>query len=158
MFNPNIYNVNSNNLNESLLWHSCLGHINETRLTKLHMDEYFRPFKQEPYGTYESCLLGKMTKLPFKGKGQRVAEILELIHSNLCGLISVIARCGFSYFITFIDDHSRYGYVYLMRYKSEAFEKFKDFKAEVENQLNKSIKSLRFDRGGEYISFGNFTA
>ena len=64
----NIYNVNSNNLNESLLWHSRLGHINETRLTKLHKDGYLRPFKYEPYGTCESCLLGKMTKLPSKVK------------------------------------------------------------------------------------------
>ena len=144
----NIYNVNSNNLNESLLWHSHLGHINEIRLTKLHTDGYFRPFKYESYGTCEFCLLGKMTKLPFKGKGQRAAETLELIHSDVCGPISVTARGGFSYFITFIDDHSRYGYVYLMRYKSEAFEKFKDFKDEIENKLNKSIKSLRSDRGG----------
>ena len=64
----------------------------------------------------------------------------------------VTARGGFSYFITFIDDHLRYGYVYLMRYKSEAFENLQDFKAEIENRLNKSIKSLRFDRGGEYLS------
>ena len=64
----------------------------------------------------------------------------------------VTARGGFSYFITFIDDYSRYGYVYLMRYKSEAFEKFKDFRAEVEKQLGKNIKSLRSDRGGEYLS------
>ena len=77
---------------------------------------------------------------------------IKLIHSNVCGPMSVTARGGFSYFITFIDDHSRYRYVYLIRYKSEAFEKFKDFKAEVENQLNKSIKSLRSDRGGEYLS------
>ena len=66
--------------------------------------------------------------------------------------MSVTTRGGFSYFITFIDVHSRYGYVYLMRYKSEAFEKVKDFKAEVENHLNKSIKSLRSDRCGEYLS------
>ena len=72
----NIYNINSNNLNESLLWHSHLGHINETRLNKLYKDGYFKPFTYEPYGTCESCLLGKMTKLPFKGKGQRAAETL----------------------------------------------------------------------------------
>ena len=62
------------------------------------------------------------------------------------------ARGGFSYFITFIDDYSRYGYVYLMKYKSEAFEKFKEFRQEVEKQLGKSIKTLRSDRGGEYLS------
>ena len=149
----NIHNINSNNPNESLLWHSRLGHINETRLTKLYKDGYFKPFTYIPYGTCEPCLLGKMTKLPFKGKGQRATEILELIHSDVCGPMSVTARGGFSYFITFIDDYSRYGYVYLMQYKSEAFDKFKDFKAEVEKQLSKNIKTLRSDRGGEYLSY-----
>ncbi|KAL0329215.1 UNVERIFIED_CONTAM: hypothetical protein Sradi_4908200 [Sesamum radiatum] len=59
---------------------------------------------------------------------------------------------GFSYFITFIDDHSRHGYVYLMRYKSEAFVRFKEFKLEAENQTDRKIKTLRSNPGGEYLS------
>ena len=66
--------------------------------------------------------------------------------------MSTHARGGYLYFVTFIDDYSRYGYVYLMKYKSETFEKFKEFRAEVEKQLGKSIKTLRSDRGGEYLS------
>ncbi|KAL0418993.1 UNVERIFIED_CONTAM: Retrovirus-related Pol polyprotein from transposon TNT 1-94, partial [Sesamum radiatum] len=62
------------------------------------------------------------------------------------------ARGGLSYFITFTDDHSRYGYVYLMRYKFEAFVRFKEFRLEVENQTGRKIKTLRSDRGGEYLS------
>ena len=54
--------------------------------------------------------------------------------------------------MTFTDDLSRYGYVYLMRHKSETFEKFKEFQNEVENQRGKKIKALRSDRGGEYLS------
>ncbi|KAH0972804.1 hypothetical protein GBA52_024960 [Prunus armeniaca] len=57
------------------------------------------------------------------------------------------SRGGFSYFITFIDDHSWLGYVYLMKHKFESFEKFKEFKNEVEKQTRKSIKILRSDRG-----------
>ncbi|KAK8564677.1 hypothetical protein V6N12_058260 [Hibiscus sabdariffa] len=63
-----------------------------------------------------------------------------------------LARGGYQYFITFTDDFSRYGYIYLMRHKSEALEKFKEFKNEVQNQHGKSIKALRSDRGGEYLS------
>ena len=66
--------------------------------------------------------------------------------------MSSIARGGFQYFITFTDDLSRYGYVYLMRNKSETFEKFKEFQNEVENQRGKKIKALQFDRGGKYLS------
>ena len=61
-------------------------------------------------------------------------------------------RGVFYYFITFIDDLSRYGYLFLMKNKSESFEMFKEFKAQLENQTEKSIKTLRSDRGGEYLS------
>ena len=93
-----------------------------------------------------------MSKSPFTKKGERTKETLELIHSNVCGPMLTHARGGYLYFITFIDDYSRYGYVYLMKYKSKTFEKFKEFRAEVEKQLGKSIKTLRSDRGGEYLS------
>ena len=65
--------------------------------------------------------------------------------------MNVKARGGYEYYVTFIDDYSRYGYVYLMQQKSKTFEKFKEFRAEVENQLGKTIKSLRSDHGGEYL-------
>ncbi|KAG8499027.1 hypothetical protein CXB51_005408 [Gossypium anomalum] len=106
-------------------------------------------------GTYTLSLpsgLGKMTQSPFTGKSERASDLLGLIHSDACGLINTQARGGFHYFITFTDDFSRYGYVYLMRHKSEALEKFKEFKNEVQNQLGKTIKTLRSDRDGEYLS------
>jgi hypothetical protein len=54
----------------------------------------------------------------------------------------MIAKGGFQYFITFTDDFSRYGYVYLMKHKSESLEKFKEFQNEVEYQHGKKIKAL----------------
>nr|GEW93121.1 hypothetical protein [Tanacetum cinerariifolium] len=63
-----------------------------------------------------------------------------------------VSRQGASYFITFTDDYSCFSYVYLLKHKREVFERFKVFKNEVENQLEKTIKALRSDRGGEYIS------
>ena len=52
----------------------------------------------------------------------------------------------------FIDDHFRYDYIYLIHHKSKEFEKFRQFKFETEKQLGKTIKALRSDRGGEYLS------
>ena len=63
--------------------------------------------------------------------------------------MSVEAHGGYRYFLTFTDDLSRYGYIYLMKHKSETFEKFKEFQSEVENHRNKKIKFLRSDRGDE---------
>ncbi|CAJ2644822.1 unnamed protein product [Trifolium pratense] len=106
-----------------------------------------------PYGLIiQSCLLGKMTKTPFTGKGERASDLLALIHTDVCGSLNTHAGGGFQYFITFTDDYSRYGYVYLMKHKSESFEKFKEFKNEVQNHLGKKIKTLRSDRGSEYFS------
>ncbi|KAK9020324.1 hypothetical protein V6N11_054813 [Hibiscus sabdariffa] len=93
-----------------------------------------------------------MTKAPFSGKGERASDLLVLIHSDVCGPMNTQARGRFQYFIMFTDDFSRYMYIYLMRHKFEALEKFKEFKNEVQNQHGKSIKALRSDRGGEYLS------
>ena len=66
------------------------------------------------------------------GQGERATEILALVHIDVCGPFDVEARGGYIYFITFTDDYSRYSFVYLMRQKFEAFEKFIEFRYEVE--------------------------
>src|SRR4051812_363136 len=101
---------------------------------------------------FKSCLLGKMTKTPFAKSCERASDLLGQVHSDVCGPMSTTARGGYEYFITFTDDLSRYGYIYLMKHKSEAFEKFKEFQNEAQNQLDMKIKFLRSDRGGECMS------
>ncbi|KAJ9544171.1 hypothetical protein OSB04_023878 [Centaurea solstitialis] len=93
-----------------------------------------------------------MTKHPFNKDNERANDLLEIIHTDVCGPFSHEARGGYRYFITFADDFSRYGYVYLIRHKSKTFEKFKEFQSEVHNQLDRKIKFLRSDRDGEYLS------
>ena len=88
-------------------------------------DGLLEPLYFNELTVYESCLEGKMTKRPFNAKGNRAKDLLELVHSDVCGPMSVQARGGYEYFITFTNDHSRFGYVYLMKQKSETFEKFK---------------------------------
>ena len=107
------------------LWHCRLGHINKNRINGLNQKEIFEIGDCESLPTYESYLLGKMTKSPFTEKGERANELLGLVHTDVCGPMSISARGGYVYFITFIDDLSRYGYVYLMKHKSNFFEIFK---------------------------------
>ncbi|KAK8606395.1 hypothetical protein V6N13_030678 [Hibiscus sabdariffa] len=152
IFNINTKTLKTNDSNQTYLWHCRLGHISERRISKLHKDGLLDPFVFEQLDVCESCLLGKMTKAPFSGKGERASDLLGLIHSDVCGPMNTQARGGYQYFITFTDDFSRYGYIYLMRHKSETLEKFKEFKNEVQNQHGKSIKALRSDRGGKYLS------
>ena len=87
-----------------------------------------------------------MTKTLFSETMERATNLLKIIHTDVCGPMSVEARGGYRYFLTFTDDLSRYGYIYLMKHKSEIFEKFKEFQSEVENHHTKKTKFLRSDR------------
>ena len=109
-----------NNDSATYLWHCRLGHIGVKRMKKLHADGLL-----ESLGAYEPCLMGKMTKTPFSGTMERATYLLEMIHTDVCGPMSVEVRGGYRYFLTFTDDLSRYGYIYLMKHKSGTFEKFK---------------------------------
>ncbi|GJV06432.1 retrotransposon protein, putative, ty1-copia subclass [Tanacetum coccineum] len=93
-----------------------------------------------------------IARKPYTHQVERAQDLLELKHTDVCGPFKTVSRQGASYFVTFTDDFSRYGYVYLLKHKHEVFETFKVFQKEVENKLEKTIKSLPSDRGGEYMS------
>jgi transposase InsO family protein len=85
-------------------------------------------------------------------KEARNTAPLDLILSDLCEMNGVLTKGGKKYFMTLIDDSTRFCYIYLLKTKDEALHYFKICKAEVENQLEKKIKRLQSDRGGEYFS------
>src|SRR3954470_9105020 len=119
---------------------AVLGHIGVNRMKKLHADGILESLDYESLDACEPCLLGKMTKTLFSGTMERATDLLEIIHTDVCGPMNIKARDKYHYFLTFIDDLSRYGYIYLMKHKSKTFEKFKEFQSEVENHRNKKIK------------------
>ena len=77
-------------------------------------------------------------------------NVLQLVHTDICGPFPTPSRNGQLYFILFLDDYSRYSYLYLIHKKSQYLDIFKGFKDEVELQLGKKIKAVKFERGGEY--------
>ena len=101
----------------------------------------------------EICVQAKQARKPYNKNIERNTQLLDLIHSDVCESSRPPTRGGSKYFVTFIDDCSRFCYIYLIKTKDEVFEKFKFYKVEVENQLDKRIKILRSDRGGEYTSY-----
>ncbi|GJV11550.1 retrotransposon protein, putative, ty1-copia subclass [Tanacetum coccineum] len=151
-----IYNVSTkrakHNLDSTCLWHCRLAHISKKRIEKLQQEGLLKSTDDESFDQCVSCLSGKMTRKLFPHRPKRATDLLGIIHTDVCGPLRHVSRQGASYFITFTDDYSRYGYVYRLKHKHEVFETFKVFKNEVENQLEKTIKVLRSDRGGEYIS------
>ncbi|KAL4367182.1 hypothetical protein GQ457_05G023760 [Hibiscus cannabinus] len=113
-------------------------HCGKTGHWKRNCPIYLEDVKKAKAGLHTRRTLAKGDVDLRVGNGARVAALA--------------ARGGYQYFITFTDDFSRYGYIYLMHHKSEALEKFKEFKNEVHNQHGNSYKALRSDRGGEYLS------
>nr|GEV52323.1 retrotransposon protein, putative, Ty1-copia subclass [Tanacetum cinerariifolium] len=141
-------------LDSSYLWYCRLGRINKKRMDKLKRDGILQPTHDESLEKCKFCISGKMARKPFPHKVERDKDLLGLIHTDVCGFFRTVSREGASYFITSVDDFSRYGYgyVYLMKYKHEVFETFYVFQMEVENQLGKKIKAIRSNQGGEYLS------
>ncbi|GJS27464.1 retrotransposon protein, putative, ty1-copia subclass [Tanacetum coccineum] len=122
------------------------------RIEKLQQEGLLRSIDDDSFDQCVSCLSGKMTRKSLPHRPERATDLLGIIHTDVCGPLRLVSRQGASYFVTFMDDYSRYGYVYLLKHKHEVFETLKVFKNEVENQLGKTIKALRSHRGGEYIS------
>lgn len=107
------------------------------------------------------CAKGKLCRLKVpKESLTRSNAILDLIHSDICGPFKTATPSGKRWLLTFIDDYSRYTTIYLLNKKSEAFEKFKEFKELMQTQFEKKIKCIRTDRGGEYMGnlFLNYLA
>eukprot|EP00253_Pinus_taeda_P036475 PITA_36475 len=100
----------------------------------------------------KSCQFGKQTRTNFPEKEGSASRPLELVHTDICGPTRKRSPRGEEYFISFIDNFSRMCWIGLMKYKYEAFEKFKSFKTLVENESDRRIKCLRSDRGGEFTS------
>ncbi|GJQ95272.1 retrotransposon protein, putative, ty1-copia subclass [Tanacetum coccineum] len=118
----------------------------------LHRDGLLQPTHDESHEKCKSCIFGKMARKPFLHPAERAKDLLGLIHTDVCGPFRTMSKEGANYFITFTDDFSGYGFVYLMKHKHKVFETFKVFQNGVENQLSKKIKVIRSDQGGEYLS------
>ena len=95
---------------------------------------------------------GKNTKKTFPSSKSKEKGILEIIHSDVCGLMSSNSLSGYVYYVSFIDEFSRNTWIYLLKRKDEVFSKFKEFKAFIENHTEKKIKTFHSDNGGEFTS------
>jgi hypothetical protein len=122
----------------------------EGGIERLIKDDILTPLDFSNSDYCINYIKGKYAKQVKKGEARRSAGILEIIHTDICGPFPVKSVDSFDSFITFTDDFSCYGYIYPIKERSEALDKFKIFKAEVENQHNIRIKLVRSDHGGEY--------
>jgi hypothetical protein len=141
-----------NNHDEANIWHSRLCHINFGCMSCLVGLNLIPKFNLVKNSKCPVCVESKQPRKPNKAAAARNLAPLELIHSDLCEMNGELTKGGKRYFMTFIDDCTRFFFVYLLKSKDEALLYFKIYKAEVENQLERKIKRLLSDRGGEYFS------
>ena len=106
----------------------------------------------------EHCLYGKQALNSHSIVNKKRSELLELVHSDVCGPMPIVSMGGASYFVTFIDDFSCKVWAYPLKRKDEVFSVFKRFVTLVETEIGKKVKCLRSDNGGEYVlkSFQDF--
>ena len=136
------------------VWHGRLGHLNLGYIKKMKECGIINSLGEANMEKCEICAETKITKKSCKSV-TRESELLSLVHSDLGDLKHTMTRGGKNFYVIFVDDHSRFTKVYLLRTKDEVLEMFMKYKNEVENQKNKMIKRLRTDRGGEY-KFNSF--
>ena len=137
------------------MWHRRLGHPNHIVLTHLLKSGLIKNKMFSSSNLFfdcTTCKLGKSKRLPFPSEGSRAVKPFDVIHSDVWGISPVLSHAGYKYFVTFIDDYSRYTWVYFLRKKSEVFVMFKLFLELIHTQFQTTVKILRSDSGGEYMS------
>ena len=142
--------------NQNLMkWHQRLGHVNFSDIKKMKQKEMVTGIMDNINGEdapCEVCCKSKITQLPYKPSKRREQDTLGLVHSDICGPMQTTSSGGARYFVTFIDDKTRYTEVKPLKQKSDVFEAFKEYKARAEKTTGQVIKKLRTDNGKEYVS------
>ena len=151
-----VCSASDRNSSKETLWHRRFGHLGVQGMQALAKNKMVSgmdlDWKQESCFC-ESCVKGKSHRMPFhQSTAKRADHPLELIHSDVCGKIGTRSLGGGEYFVTFVDDHTRHVWVYILKHKGDVLQRFREWKALVEKSSGRMIKTLRTDNGGEYIS------
>ncbi|XLU82308.1 hypothetical protein S245_005728, partial [Arachis hypogaea] len=156
------YLVSKCNQNNTVdLWHKRLGHSSLKTVMDV-MNKISLHFSSHSAANHvcEICPLAKMHRLHFSLNDTVYMTPLELVFVDIWGPAPVISRSGFRYYISFVDAHSKYTYIFLLTNKSQSLVAFQNYKAFIENQIGQKIKALQTDLGMEFMShaFTDFLA
>lgn len=134
------------------LWHQRLGHVSEKGLVELGKQNLLNNDKIDNLDFCDQCVQGKSTRVRF-GSGMHVSSrSFEYAHADLSGPSRVKTLGGGSYFLSIIDDFTRRVWLYVLKDKTETFEKFKEWYVLTQNQVGTNLKVLRTDNGLEFLS------
>jgi hypothetical protein len=134
------------------LWHSRLGQVSSSRLRFLASTGALGNLKTCDISDCSGCKLAKFSSLSFNRSISVSSSPFDLIHSDVWGPFPVATKRGSRYYVSFIDDHIRYCWVYLMKHRYEFFKMYAAFRALIKTQYSVVIKCFRCDLGAEYSS------
>ena len=141
-------------LTPGAIWHPRLGHPAASILSKaLASCNPSISFQINKIAPCKICPLAKSHSLPYSLSSSHASQPLALIHTDLWGPAPSPSTSGARYFLLFIDDYSRYTWIYFLSTKDQALSTFITFRKMIENQLNSTIKCIQSDNGGEFIAF-----
>lgn len=136
------------------LWHRRLGHVNPIDLNKMRNGGVTGVSFSEKSSSIAcvACCKGKQSRKPFRRSDSRAKQLLELVHADLAGKMETRSIGGSHFFFVLVDDYSRRTFVYMLKHKNEAFDRFCSFKRLVENQTGFRVKIYRSDNGTEFCN------
>lgn len=149
------YNVyTSKELNIELA-HRRFGHINAGLIIKMSKNNVVKGLEKLK-GNLDPCIscnVAKLTRVSFKPRNERLSkEVLNRVSMDVWGPSPVKSLGGKSYFLSIIDEYSRYVTVFIIEKKSDVFNCFKQYLVNAEKQLNKKLRCVRFDNGTEFVN------
>ena len=121
------------------LWHARLGHAFSSRVQQLTSRGLLGSVSTENFDCV-ACQLGKQLALPFNSSESISTDIFDLIHSDVWGPSPISSIGGSRYFVVFVDDYSRYSWIFYMKHRSELLQVYSNFAKMVETQFSKRIK------------------
>jgi len=149
---PQVSQVQSTSIKASSfpadLWHYRLGHLSSSRLNLLH--NLVPSIPCDSNNTCTVCPLAKQHKLPFVHSNSVTCFSFDLIHCDIWGPFPTTSINGSNFFLTIVDDHSRFTWVHLMKHKSQTRSILQHFFCMVSTQFQQKIKCLRSDNGAEF--------
>jgi hypothetical protein len=129
-------------------------HLSSSRLD--FMVKHLLNFSFQSNNACDVCALAKQSRLPFSVSSISFVRPFELIHCDIWGPYKIASSSGAKYFLTIVDDYSRFTWVFFMHHKSETQHVLANFFSFVQTQFHVSIANIRVDNGGEFFSMRDF--
>ena len=137
-------------------WHHRLGHPNVKILQSIVSIYGLPTFPNNKILTCDACLSSKSHRLPYSKSSHQTTKPLEIVHSDLWGPSPVVSYTRNKYYVIFVDDFTKYSWLYPLKLKSDVFQVFVDFQHRVERQLGQKIISFQSDFGGEFQALSKY--